>query len=444
MFDRLQERLSKVFRNLAGLGKIREGNISEALSEVRSSLLEADVTYRVAQSLVDSVRQAALGREVLESLRPGEQFVKILHDEIVKVLGTDAVELPRGSARPLRILLTGLQGSGKTTTAAKLARYVRDERRERPLLVPADTVRPAAREQLEQLGRENGFQVFASREVDSRQVCRAALRAVDGREIAANVLIFDTAGRLAVDDELMRELEEVRREVQPDLTLYVLDAMSGQDALRSAETFHAKIGFDGVIVSKMDGDARGGSALSVRYVLGKPIYFLGVGEKVEALEPLRPERLASRILGMGDVVSLAERAQRAVDAKDAEEMARKLRKGQFTVDDFAEQLVAIRKMGSMEEIIGMLPGGAQMKKALSGGMPEKELDRTDAIIKSMTRRERRNEKIIDGSRRKRIASGSGTTVADVNRFLKQFIQARDMMSRLGRVGNKGLRRGSFF
>lgn len=443
MFDQLQDRLSKIFRNLQGLGKIREGNIQEALSEVRASLLEADVAYRVVQSFVDSVRGKALGRGVLESVRPGEQFIKILHDELVRLLGDESAELPKVSERPLKILLTGLQGSGKTTTAAKLARFFRDERKERPLLVPADSARPAAREQLEQLGKQNGLQVFVSRDPDAGNVCRSAMAGVEGREIAASVLFFDTAGRLAVDDGLMAELAGIREAVKPDLVLYVLDAMAGQDALRSAQTFHEKIGFDGVIVSKMDGDARGGAALSVRYVIGKPIYFLGVGEKVDALERLHPERLASRILGMGDVVSLVERAQRAVDAREAEEMARKLSRGRFTVEDFAEQLRAMRKMGSLEEIVGLLPGGAQVKKALSGGIPERELDRTDAILKSMTRKERRNDRILDGSRRKRIAAGSGTTAADVNRFLRQFTQAREMMSRMSRVGVKGLKRGSF-
>ncbi|MFH1263816.1 MAG: signal recognition particle protein [Pseudomonadota bacterium] len=444
MFDQLQERLSKVFRNLAGLGKIREGNISEALSEVRTALLEADVAYRVVQSLVDSVRREALGQEVLSSVKPGELFVKILYDHLVETLGGDAPELPKGSGRPVRILLTGLQGSGKTTTAAKLARLWRDERKERPLLVPADTARPAAREQLEQLGHENGIQVFSSRDPNAVDVCKAAIRAVEGQEIAANALIFDSAGRLGVDESLMAELAAIREAVKPDLVLYVLDAMAGQDALRSAEAFHEKIGFDGVIVSKMDGDARGGAALSVRYTIGKPIYFLGVGEKIDALERLHPERLASRILGMGDVVSLVERARKAVDIEEAARLAKKLRKGAFTVEDFAEQLRAVKKMGSFEDIVGMLPGGAQVKKALAGGIPQQELDRAQVIVNSMTRRERHNDRILDGSRRKRIAAGSGTTVADVNRFLKQFSQAREMISRLGRMGARGLPRGGLF
>ncbi len=443
MFDSLQDRLSRTFRNLRGLGKIREGNITDALDEVRASLLEADVSYRVVQSFIDSVREKAIGTQVVDQVEPGQQFVKIIFDELVRILGGSSAELPRPKDRALHILVVGLQGSGKTTTAAKLARFLRDDQGLRPLLVPADTARPAAREQLEQLGKENGLGVFSSRESSAAQVCKDAMRAVSQREVAANAIVFDTAGRLHIDDELMSELAIIRELVKPNLVLYVLDSMAGQDAVRSAETFNEKIGFNGVIVTKTDGDARGGAVLSVRLATGTPIYFVGTGEKVDALERLHPDRLASRILGMGDVVSLVEKAQEVMDAKEAQRLEQKLRKNQFTIEDFAEQMLAVRKMGSLEQIADYLPGGAQLKQAFAGGLPEKELTRIDAIIKSMTKRERVNHQIIDGSRRKRIANGSGTTVTDVNRFLKQFLQARNMMSRLSRVGVKGMRRGGF-
>ncbi|HLG18303.1 MAG TPA: signal recognition particle protein [Bdellovibrionota bacterium] len=444
MFDRLQERLGRTFRTLRGLGKIRESNISEALAEVRESLLEADVSYRVVQSFIDTVRQRALGTEVLDSVEPGQQFIKILHDELVQILGGQVAEIPRVQGRPLTILMAGLQGSGKTTTAAKIAKILRDQRGERPLLVPADTQRPAAREQLIQLGQKNGLTVFASNETDPVAIVRAARRAVEQREIAANCLVIDTAGRLHIDEALMEELKLVRDAARPDSVLYVLDAMAGQDAVRSAETFVQKIGFDGVIVTKMDGDARGGAALSVRWTTGKPILFVGTGESVEAIEPLHPDRMASRILGMGDVVSLVEKAQEAFDLHEADKLSEKLRKNQFTIADFAEQLEGLKKMGSFEQLMEYLPGGAQMKQALAGGVPEKEFKVFESIIRSMTPRERTNHQIIDGSRRKRIASGSGTSVKEVNRFLKQFLAARSVASRIGRLGAAGIRRGGLF
>lgn len=416
----------------------------DALAEVKSSLLEADVHYRVVQSLIDSVRDKALGQEVAQGVHPSQQFIKILHDELIRILGETQMEVPQVSDSPCKILLMGLQGSGKTTTAGKLARYLRDEKKERPILVPADTARPAAREQLTQLGQANGLAVYSSKEKRPEDICKSVIKAATQREIAANCLIFDTAGRLAIDDELMGELLHIREIVKPDLVLYVLDAMAGQDGLRSAKTFHERIGFDGVIVSKMDGDARGGAALSVRMVTGKPIYFLGIGEKADALEPLYPDRMVSRILGMGDVVTLVEKAQKAMDEKATLRLAKKIRKNQFTIDDFQEQLQSVKKMGSFEEILGLMPGGAKMKKALQGGIPQDELKRTEAIISSMTFKERANHQIINGSRRKRIALGSGTTVTDVNRFLKQFVQAKTMMTRLSKGGLKGLPRGGFF
>ncbi len=444
MFERLQERFSHTLRNLRGLGKIREGNIADALDEVKTSLLEADVQYRVVQSLIDSVRERALGEEVLDSVHPGQQFVKILHDELIRILGTEAPELPRYQGKLFTVLMTGLQGSGKTTTVAKIGRFLRDQRGFIPLLVPADTARPAAREQLTQLGKENGLGVFSPTASDPVEICRQAVRAIEQREVAGNCLIIDSAGRLAVDEPLMKELAEIRGVLDPDLVLYVLDAMTGQDAVVSAGTFSEQIGFDGVIVSKMDGDARGGAALSVSFSIQKSIFWVGTGEKVEDLEPLYPDRLASRILGMGDVVSLVEKAQEAFDHKEAEKLTQKLRKNQFTIEDFGEQMQGLKKMGSLEGLVGLLPGGDQIKKAMGGGLPDKELKKTEVIISSMTPAERRNHQIISGSRRKRIADGSGTSVAEVNRFLKQFVQARQMMSRMNRIGVKGMRRGGLF
>ena len=442
MFDNLQDRISRTIKNLSGQGKITESNISEAIEEVRQSLLEADVQYRVVQSLVDSIKEKALGEEVLLGVDPAQQFIKFLSDELVRVLGGQSHEIHFST--PFKVLMVGLQGSGKTTTAAKLAKFFRDEKKRMPVLVPADTSRPAAREQLEILGKNNGLKVFESREENPVKICEKVLAQVQGREIAADTIIFDTAGRLAIDDSLMIELKKIRETVKPNLVLYVLDSMAGQDAVNTAQAFQDKIGFDGVVLTKMDGDARGGAALSVNVVTGKPILFMGTGEKVDGLETFYPERLTSRILGMGDIVTLVEKVQKNVDEKKSAELARKLSKNQFTIEDFAEQLESVQKMGSLTDLVGFLPGGAQIKKAMAGGLPEKEIKKTQAIIGSMTPQERRNHQILNGSRRLRIAKGSGTSVDEVNRFLKQFLQARTMMSQLQRLGPKGMRRSGFF
>lgn len=447
MFENLQDRIARTIKNLRGHGKLTEANISQAIEDIRSSLLEADVQYRVVQSVIDSIKQKVLGEEVILGVNPDQQFIKLLSDELYRILGGDDSnsnrhlwELPK----PTRILMVGLQGSGKTTTTAKLAKYFRDEIKRMPFLVPADTSRPAAREQLEILSKQNGFKVFESREGNAVEVCKKAMDMVHQREVAADTMIFDTAGRLAIDETLMDELKQVRQIVQPHLVLYVLDSMAGQDAVNTAQIFEEKIGFDGVVLTKMDGDARGGSALSVKVVTGKPIYFMGVSEKVDGIEPFHPERLASRILGMGDVLSLVERAQKVVDEKKAMEMAQKLRKNQFTIEDFGEQLQSIQKMGSMADLIGMIPGAGQIKKAMAGGLPEKEIKKTQAIIASMTPKERRNHQILNGSRRLRIAKGSGTSVNDVNRFLKQFMQTKTMMAQFNKLGAKGFKRNGFF
>lgn len=442
MFDNLQEKIGRTLKNLRGHGKITEDNISEAIEDVRQGLLEADVQYRVVQSFIDSIKQKALGEEVLLGVDPDQQFIKFLSDELVRVLGGQAFEIQFST--PYKILMVGLQGSGKTTTCAKLAKYMRDEKKRIPLLIPVDTSRPAAREQLEILAKNNGFKVFESREENPVTICQKALKQVEQREVAADTLIFDTAGRLAIDENLMDELQKIRAVVKPHLVLYVLDAMAGQDAVNTAQTFAEKVGFDGVVLTKMDGDARGGSALSVKMMTGKPILFMGTGEKVDGLETFYPERLTSRLLGMGDIVTLVEKVQKAVDEKQAQDLAQKLRKNQFSIEDFAEQLQSVQKVGSLTDLVGFLPGGAQMKKALAGGLPEKEIKKTQAIISSMTPQERRNHQILNGSRRLRIAKGSGTTVADVNRFLKQFLQTRTMMTQFNKLDVKGLRRGGFF
>lgn len=445
MFDQISEKISRSLKNLSGKGKITESNIKEAIEEVRISLLEADVAYPVVQSMIDSIRTKALGQEVVLGVNPDQQFVKILHDEMIRMLGDETVTVPFPKKPPMKILLMGLQGTGKTTTAAKLAKYFRDDLSRMPLLVPADTTRPAAIDQLKTLGSEHGLKVYDTTEKNAVEVCQNALKKVQGQEIAADTIIFDTAGRLSVDDDLMKELTNIKEKINPDWILYALDAMAGQGALEVAKTFFEKVSFDGVVLTKMDGDARGGAALSVLYSLGKPICFLGMGEKVDALEKMHPQRLASRILGMGDIVTLVEKVQKVVDEKKAMELTRKLSKNQFTLEDFQEQLESVQKMGSMQDLVGFLPGGAKMKQALAGGLPEKEIKRTQAIISSMTVRERRNPNLLNGSRRKRIADGSGVTVADVNRMLKQFLQAKTMMSRFSKMGVKGMRRsGSFF
>jgi signal recognition particle subunit SRP54 len=436
MFDRLTEKVSRTVKNLRGQGKITEENIEGAIEEVRLSLLEADVQYRVVQSIIDSIRKEALGEEVLLGVSPDQQFIKILHDSLIRMLGEQEVEVPKPASKPLKILVMGLQGTGKTTTCGKLAKYFRDELGKMPLLIPADTSRPAAREQLESIGKEHGLKVFESRENDPVQVVQTALSQVKGQEIAADTVIVDTAGRLAIDENLMDELARIKETVQPDWILYALDAMAGQDAVTVAQTFHEHVPFDNVILTKMDGDARGGSALSVLYTTGASIAFLGVGEKIDEFERLYPSRLASRILGMGDVVTLVEKVQKVVDEKRAAELSRKLAKNQFTLEDFEEQLQSVQKMGSMESIVGLLPGGAQMKKMMAGGLPEKEMSKTQAIIRSMTPQERRNPKLLNGSRRKRIAEGAGVSVAEVNRMLKQFLQAKTMMSRFQKLGGK--------
>ena len=441
MFENLSEKFQGVLKTLRGHGRISEGNIEEALREVRLALLEADVNYKVVKEFTAAVRSKALGAEVLSSLSPDQHFIKIVHDEMAKMMGGDARELDLARRPPVPVMLVGLQGSGKTTSCGKLALHLQKKKR-RPFLVPADVNRPAAIEQLKVLGAQIGIPVFDSPpSADPVEICRQAVRQAD--LTGCDTVLLDTAGRLHVDEELMEELRRIKEAVDPGDILLVADAMTGQDAVNAARAFHEKVGLTGVVLTKMDGDARGGAALSIRAVTGAPIMFVGVGEKTDALEAFFPDRMASRILGMGDILTLAEKAQETIDEKKAKELTRKIRRSEFTLEDFRDQLMSIRKMGSIEDLLGMIPGmGGKMKELKAAAPDEKELSRVVAIIDSMTRKERENAKIINGSRRKRIAMGSGTTVQDVNRLLKNFQQAEGMLKRFskgaGRRGGKGL------
>ncbi len=439
MFESLSEKFQGVLKKLRGHGRISEGNIEEALREVRMALLEADVNYKVVKDFTAAVREKALGAEVLASLSPDQHFVKIVHAEMSKMMGAEAQDLDLARRPPVPVMLVGLQGSGKTTSCGKLA-FQLQKRKRRPYLVPADVYRPAAIEQLKVLGGQLGVPVFDSPPgADPVDICRDAVRYAELN--GYDTVLLDTAGRLHVDEELMEELRRIKAAVSPAEILLVADAMTGQDAVNVARTFHEKLSLTGVLLTKMDGAARGGAALSIRAVTGAPVKFVGVGEKLEALEPFHPDRMASRILGMGDILTLVEKAQDTIDQQKAQELTRKLRRSEFTLDDFRDQLVGLRKMGSLEDILGMIPGVGGKLKELKGAVPdEKELKRVVAIIDSMTREERRNARIINGSRRKRIAQGSGTTVQDVNRLLKNFQQAEEMMKRLAKGGGKKMGR----
>ena len=425
MLDSLGSRLQAIFDQLGGRGRLSEENIQEALREVRVALLEADVNFKVVRAFIDRVKDKAVGQDVLASLTPAQQVVKVVHTELVELLGGSGHRLAMASHPPTIIMLMGLQGSGKTTTAAKLARLY-TKQGQHPLLAAADTQRPAAMDQLRTLGAQLGVPVTGAPGQTPLEICRAAREEAASRGLTP--LILDTAGRLHIDEGLLGELKAIRREVSPHHVLLVVDAMTGQDAVTVADRFNQAVGIDAVILTKLDGDSRGGAALSVRHVTGRPIAFVGVGEKTDALEPFHPDRLASRILGMGDVLSLVEKAQAAVDQTKAEELARRLREDTFTLEDFREQLAQVRKMGPLDQVLGMLPFGKMLKGAPKDIDGESaDLGRFDAIIGSMTPGERRNPEVINGSRRQRIARGSGTSVQDVNRLLKQFAQLRKIM-----------------
>ncbi len=436
MFDSLTDKLNEVFKRLRGHGTLSEENIAEALREVRLALLEADVNFKVVRSFLERVRERAVGREVLQSLTPGQQVVKVVFEELAALMGGTQARLQRAGQPPSVLMLVGLQGSGKTTTAGKLARHLK-EQGQRPLLVAADLQRPAAQEQLQTLGRTLGVEVYrAAGQSTPVAVCRDAVSLARSRLFEP--VILDTAGRLHVDEPLMQELRAIAAETTPTEILMVADAMTGQDAVNSAAAFHAALTLTGYILTKLDGDTRGGAALSIRAITSVPIKFIGVGEKLDALEPFHPDRMASRILGMGDVLSLVERAEKVVDAKQAAAVEKKLRAQSFTLEDFREQLRQVRTMGPLEQLVGMIPGLSRMKGLPDASEQERELKRVEAIIDSMTPGERQKPEVLNGSRRKRIAAGSGTAVADVNRLLKQFSDMQKLMRQLVQMG-KGKR-----
>jgi signal recognition particle subunit SRP54 len=435
MFDSLSERLQGVFRTLRGEARLSEPVVESALREIRMALLEADVNFKVVKAFTERVRERAVGQDVARSLTPGQQVVKIVRDELVALFGDAQGGLRPSKSSPQAILLLGLQGAGKTTAAAKLAKWLVRQGRH-PLLVSTDVRRPAAIEQLNVLGRQAGLRVFdPAGELDP--VARATGALTEAGQLGFDIVIVDTAGRLHIDDTLMQELAAIRDAVEPDNALYVADAMTGQDAIKSAGEFNRRIGVTGVVLTKLDGDARGGAALSVVAVVGVPIAFVGVGERLEDLEPFQADRLVSRLLGMGDVLSLIERAEQVVDPDEAERLGQKLRSDGFTLEDFLAQLKTLRRMGPLEQVLGMLPGMGSLKQLGDAKPDEAQLDGVEAIISSMTPAERRSFKIIDGSRRRRIAKGSGTTVEDVNRLLRQFQQMRKMLKAVGGAGAGG-------
>jgi signal recognition particle subunit SRP54 len=422
MFEELTQKFDVVFRRLRGRGILTEANVKESLREVRRALLEADVNFKVAKDFVKAVEERALGAEVLSGLQPGQQVVKVVHDEMVRLLGGSHHGLVRSPEGPTVVMVCGLQGSGKTTTCGKLARRFL-KKGKRVLLVAADMQRPAAMDQLEVVGASVGAEVFVRRDGNAVAICEEGLHEARARDF--DLVILDTAGRLHVDDSLMDELERIKRSVRPHEVLLVLDGLTGQDAVNVAEVFSRRIAFSGIVLTKMDGDARGGAALSVADVSGIPIKLVGTGERPDGLEDFHPERMASRILGMGDVLSLVERAQEAVDTESARELAEKLRKEQFTLEDFLSQLEQLKKMGPLEDLLKMIPGVGRQIKGLS--VDDTALVRIQALIQSMTPEERRDPGVINGSRRKRIAGGSGTSVQEVNRLLKQFRDMQKMM-----------------
>ena len=430
MFENLTERLESVFKTIRGHGTLTDDNIRDAAREVRTALLEADVNFKVVKEFVDTVTEKALGREVLTSLSPGQQFIKVVHDELVELLGSQAEQLRLDGRQPIIIMLAGLQGSGKTTTSAKLARVLKEKKGRKPYLVPADVYRPAAIDQLHVLGQQVGVPVFASTPTDKPvDICVRAVS--DAQNQGCDTVIIDTAGRLHVDDNLMAELRAISKALPLSEVLFVADAMTGQDAVTVADKFNSDLEITGVVLTKMEGDARGGAALSIKKVTGKPIKFVGIGESLDALEIFHPERAASRILGMGDVLSLIEKAEAVVDKKKASALAKKLQKNLFTLEDFLDQIQQIKKMGNLEQLIDMIPGVSKLKKIKEGPRPdEKELVKTEAIIRSMTKGERQNHRIINASRRLRIAKGSGTSVNEVNRVLKSYAMMLKMMKKL--------------
>jgi len=439
MFESLSEKLDVSFKKLRGHGRLTEDNVKDALRDVRMVLLEADVNFVVVKQFIKAVRERAMGQEVLQSLTPAQQFVKIVHEELVSLMGGSLSPLDLASTPPVAILMVGLQGSGKTTSSGKLALYLKKKEKKNVLLVPVDVYRPAAIDQLQSLGKQIDIPVFpAQTGQDPVAISKEAF--TYAKEHGFDVLIIDTAGRLHIDDKLMAELERIKSAVHPREILLVADSMTGQEAVTIAKSFHDLLDISGVVLTKLDGDARGGAALSIKAVTGKPIKFVGEGEKLNALDVFYPDRMASRILGMGDVLTLIERAQEVIDEKNAAELARKLRKNEFNFEDFRGQLRQLKKMGSMGGLMKMIPGLGKIKELAADGQADHELVKVEAIINSMTARERQNYRLINGGRRKRIARGSGTTVQDVNRLLKNYLEMKKMMKKFNKMGPKGLKR----
>ncbi len=436
MFESLSDRLSGVFRKLGGQSRLTEENIQEGLREVRLALLEADVNFKVVKDFVETVREKCLGQEVLKGVSPAQQVIKVVHDELVMLLGGETTTLDLRGRQPGVVMMVGLQGSGKTTSAGKIANLLRKQKM-RPYLVPADVYRPAAIDQLAMLAKQLDMPCYPST-TDMNPVDIARMAVEEAHAQQASVVLLDTAGRLHVDETLMQELVAIKEAVQPQEILFVADAMTGQDAVTVAEAFNERLGITGVVLTKMDGDARGGAALSIKSVTGAPVKYVGLGEKLSEIEIFHPDRIAGRILVMGDVLTLIEKAQTTIEAEEAEELARKMQKAQFNLEDFRTQMRRVRQMGSLDTILKLIPGMGGLREKLaeaSGAVPEKEMARTEAIINSMTMAERRNPDILNGSRRARIAKGSGTTVQQVNQLVRQFEQMRQMMK--GMMGGKG-------
>ena len=440
MFDNLQDKLQRVFKNLRGEGKLTEKNIQDALREIRMALLEADVNFKVVKQLIEGIREKALGQEVLTSFSPTEQVVQIVRDELIAVLGTVESKLHFSSSPPSVFLIVGLQGSGKTTTTGKLSRWL-SKSGHRPLVVSVDVYRPAARDQLRVLAKQINLPIYEGQPDEEKPLDLATSARREAVQAGCDVVLVDTAGRLHIDAELMVELEQLKKELTPSEILFVADAMTGQDAVKSAALFHERLGLSGVLLTKMDGDARGGAALSIRHVTGCPLKFIGTGEKPDAIEPFFPDRIVSRILGMGDMLSFIEKVEENIDEKQARDFQQKVFDNEFTLEDFRSQLKQLKKMGPLESIMGMLPQMGAMQQLKDVQVDPKDLTRIEAIIGSMTPKERRKHAIINGSRRRRIATGSGTTVQEVNQLLRQYRQMRRMMRSITGGGKKGKRRG---
>ncbi len=429
MFDNLSDRLQDIFKRLRGRGKLTEKQVGEVMREIRLALLEADVNFKVVKDFIARVQERAVGEGVLHSLTPAQQVIKIVDEELTTLLGSSNEKIDFGGRPPATVMLVGLQGSGKTTATAKLAVHLKNQGRH-PMMIAADIYRPAAIDQLEKLGEQAGIEVYSDRSARPEAIVQAGLRKAEKEGL--DTVLIDTAGRLHIDEEMMQELVRIKREFQPHETLLVVDSMTGQDAVNVAETFGAEVGFDGIILTKLDGDARGGAALSIKAVTGKPVKFASVGEKIGDLEPFYPDRMASRILGMGDMLTLIEKAQSTYDEEKAQELERKLRKQQFTLEDFLDQMAQLKKMGPLDQILGMIPGISSSKlKGLQ--VDESQIGKVEAIIRSMTPEERRKPQIIGSSRKQRIARGSGTSTQDVNRLLQQFQQMQKLIKQFGKM-----------